>query len=270
MLDTVKDQAPPPDGDRRNAPPLLTVRNVDFWYGQKQALFDVSLDVYPGEIVCLMGPSGCGKTTLLKLLNRMQDEVVGARMTGQIVFDGQDIDDPDLDVVLLRRRFGWVAQKPNPFPKSVRENIAFGPRIHSIVDEGPDMDNHVEDCLRRAQAWDELKDRLEHNAIDLSGGQQQRLCIARALSIRPDMLLMDEPCASIDPIATAAIEELILELKEDVPVVMITHSMAQARRLADRVAFFHLGRLIESGPADRFFDHPQTLQTRRYLMGAFG
>ena len=190
--------------------PMLTADQVNFWYGEKQALFDVDLEIFSREIICFMGPSGCGKSTLLKIFNRMHDHIPGARMSGRILFDGQDINDPGLDPVMLRRRFGWVAQKPNPFPSSVRENIAYGPRLHGQVAEGADMEAHVEDCLRRAELWEEVKDRLDDNALELSGGQQQRLCIARALSIQPDMLLMDEPCASVDPLATAAIEDLIL------------------------------------------------------------
>lgn len=252
------------------AAPLLTVENVNFWYGSKQALHDVSMEVYRGEIVAFMGPSGCGKSTLLKLFNRMHDEIPGTRMTGRIVFDGQDIDDPELDPVLLRRRFGWVAQVPNPFTRTVYENVAYGARLHGLVDSGPEMDAHVWDCLQRAHLWDEVADRLEDPGTDLSGGQQQRLCIARALSIMPEILLMDEPCSSIDPIGSAAIERLILELKVTVPVVIITHNLEQARRLADRVAFFNMGELVEYGPARDVFDTPRHKMTQRFLAGAFG
>ena len=254
--------------NRANAP-LLTVEGVSFWYGNHQTLFDVNLDVFPGEILAFMGPSGCGKSTLLKLFNRMQDEVPDTRMTGRIVFDGGDINDPNLDPVMLRRRFGWVAQAPNPFPDSVHENIAYGPRLHGLVRD-EDIDSHVERCLRRAQLWEELGQRLEEPGTSLSGGQQQRLCIARALSIMPEMLLMDEPCSSIDPVATAAIEHLILDLRASTSIVLITHNLEQARRLADRVAFFYMGQLIEVGPADLIFGAPRHEETKRYLHGAFG
>ena len=256
--------------DRANRPALLTVETVNFWYGEKHALKDIELEIYPAQVTAFMGPSGCGKSTLLKLFNRMQDDVPGARMEGLIRFDGQDIMDPDLDPVLLRRRFGWVAQAPDPFPKSIYENVAYGPRLHGMVEPGPEMDAHVRDCLERANLWDEVAHRLQEPGIDLSGGQQQRLCIARALSIRPEVLLMDEPCSAIDPIATAAIELLIHQLKRDISIVIITHNLEQARRLADRVAFFHMGRLIESGPADLIFSAPSQPETQRFLSGQFG
>lgn len=250
--------------------PRMTVENVNFWYGEKHALKSINMEVYPNEVLAFMGPSGCGKSTLLKLLNRMQDEVPGARMTGRITLDGHDIGHSDLDPVMIRRRFGWVAQAPNPFPKTVRENIAYGPRIHSLVDDGPDMDCHVEYCLRRAMLWDEMKDRLNESGTRLSGGQQQRLCIARALSINPDILLMDEPCSAIDPIASAAIEELILDLRSSMSIIIITHNLQQAKRLANRVAFFHLGELVEYGAAERVFSTPTHLITKSYLDGVFG
>ena len=249
--------------------PVITAQNVNFWYGEKQALFDIDMEIYPREVLAFMGPSGCGKTTMLKLFNRMQDEVPGARTTGRITFDGQDIFDPDLDPVLLRRRFGWVAQVPNPFPKTIYDNIAYGPRIHSVVAD-EDLEAHVYDCLRRAELWDELKDRLHEPGTGLSGGQQQRLCIARALSIRPDVLLMDEPCSGVDPVASARIEDLIHELRSELSIVIITHSLQQARRLADRVAFFHLGRLVEYGAADMVFGCPTHPMTRKYVDGTYG
>ncbi|MEL7468721.1 MAG: phosphate ABC transporter ATP-binding protein [Pseudomonadota bacterium] len=254
---------------RTNAP-LMTVDQVDFWYGEKQALFDVSLEIYRGEIIAFMGPSGCGKSTLLKLLNRMQDDAPGARFEGRIELDGDDIYAPDIDPVTVRRRFGWVAQAPNPFPKSVHENIAYGPRIHSLIDGHAQEDALVESCLKRARLWDELKDRLDEPGTSLSGGQQQRLCIARALSISPDILLLDEPCSAIDPTATSAIEDLLLSLKHEAAIVIITHNLEQARRLADRVAFFHLGKLIEYGPADQVFSAPRHDVTKGYLTGVFG
>lgn len=258
------------NADSRANKPCMTVEDVSFWYGEKQALDTINMEIYPREVLAFMGPSGCGKSTLLKLLNRMQDHVPGARMTGRITLDGSDIHEPSHDPVMIRRRFGWVAQQPNPFPKTVRENIAYGPRIHSIVEDGPEMDAHVERCLRRAMLWDEMKDRLNEPGTRLSGGQQQRLCIARALSIEPDILLMDEPCSAIDPIASAAIEDLILELRKSLSVVIITHSLQQAQRLADRVAFFHLGKLAEYGPADYVFTAPKHEITKSYLDGVFG
>ncbi len=268
MLDTVPDKHAPADGAVSCAP-MMRIRGVNFWYGDTQVLRDVNLDIRRGEILAFMGPSGCGKSTLLKLLNRMQDDVPGASMTGSITLDGNDIHDPDLDPVLHRRRFGWVAQQPNPFPASVRENVAYGPRLHGLVNDD-DLDTHVQNCLVRAELWAEVSDRLDEPGTSLSGGQQQRLCIARALSICPDLLLMDEPCSAIDPIATAAIEKLILGLRKETGIVIITHNLHQARRIADRVAFFHMGNLIETGPTDLVFDQPSRDETRRYLSGAFG
>ena len=253
-----------------NKEPVIRVRDVNFWYGAKQALFDVDLNIYPNEVVAFMGPSGCGKSTLLKLFNRMQDIVPETRLTGQITLHGEDIMDPDLDPVLLRRRFGWVAQAPDPFPKSVFENVAYGPRLHGLVENGPPMDAHVRDCLQRARLYEEVQDRLDEPGTRLSGGQQQRLCIARALSIRPEILLMDEPCSAIDPIATMAIEDLIKDLRRDHAIVIITHNLEQARRLADRVAFFNMGRLIEVGEVDQIFDAPAEEQTKAFLGGKFG
>ena len=266
--DTISDREVPPAGSNRS--PIMSVRNLDFWYGEKQALFAVDLDIHRREVLALIGPSGCGKTTLLKCLNRMNDPVPGARMTGQITFDGGDINAEDIDPPVLRRRFGWVAQRPNPFPKSIYDNVAYGPRIHGIVAEGAAMHAHVRECLERAHLWQEVADRLDEPGTSLSGGQQQRLCIARALSVNPDILLMDEPCSSIDPIATAAIERLIDGLRRDYTVIIITHNLEQARRIADRVAFFHLGKLLEVGPMDQVFDAPRCEETAGYLSGTFG
>ena len=254
----------------RTCDPILTARQVNFWYGPKHALRDVDLEIYPSEVLAFMGPSGCGKTTMLKLLNRMQDEVPGARLEGRITMDAHDIMDPDLDPVLHRRRFGWVAQAPNPFPKSIYENVAYGPRLHGLVDGRAAMDAHIRDCLDRARLWEEVAHRLDQPGTSLSGGQQQRLCIARALSIQPDVMLMDEPCSAIDPIATAAIEALIRDLAASISIVIITHSLEQARRLADRVAFFHMGRLVECGPTEQLFTAPRHPETQRFLAGQFG
>ena len=256
---------------RRNADPLIEVDGVNFWYGETQALFDLTFEVYPQEILALMGPSGCGKSTALQCLNRMHDFVRGATMTGTIRLDGADIHAPDVDPPLIRRRYGWVAQKPNPFARSVYENVAYGARLHGLASDGAEMDALVERCLRRAKLWDEVADVLHtREGTSLSGGQQQRLCIARALGYGPDVLLMDEPTGSIDPIATAAVEDLMMELREDHSVVVITHSMAQARRVADRVAYFHLGRLIEIGPTEQVFETPHHPLTRTFMAGKVG
>ncbi|MEM9783735.1 MAG: phosphate ABC transporter ATP-binding protein [Pseudomonadota bacterium] len=254
---------------RSNAEPILTARDVSFWYGANRALADVQLDIFPREVVALMGPSGCGKTTFLKCLNRMQDDIPGARMEGTITLGETDINAPEIDPPLLRRRFGWVAQAPNPFADTVYENVAYGPRLHGLVEDS-DMGAHVRDCLEQAGLWDEVKDRLQELGTDLSGGQQQRLCIARALSVKPEIMLMDEPCSAIDPIASAQIEQLIGRIAEERSVVIITHNMAQARRVADRVAFFKLGRLLEVGPTDLVFENASHPETRAYLAGRFG
>ncbi|MFN6978830.1 MAG: phosphate ABC transporter ATP-binding protein [Gemmobacter sp.] len=255
----------------RNAEPVVTVRALNLWYGDKHALIDVEFDLYPGEILAFIGPSGCGKTTALKCLNRMHDDVRDVRQTGTITLDGRDIHAPEVDPPLLRRRFGWVAQKPNPFPRSVYDNVAYGPRIHGLAEPGAEMDAHVEACLRRAELWDEVKDALHgRDGTTLSGGQQQRLCIARALSTKPDVLLMDEPTGSIDPIATHKVENLLVTLKADHAIVIITHSMMEARRIADRVAYFHLGRLLEIGPTAAVFDTPRTAECRRFIAGRTG
>ena len=256
----------------RNADPLLEVRDLSLWYdGDKQALDAVSFDLYPQEALAFIGPSGCGKSTMLKALNRMHDATRGVRHAGRITLDGTDIHAPQIDPPLLRRRFGWVAQKPNPFPASIWHNVAYGPTIHGLMPTRADLQAHVEDCLRKAHLWDEVKDRL-HSAsgLDLSGGQQQRLCIARALSTQPDILLMDEPTGSIDPIATAAVEDLVTEIRREKAIVLVTHSMMQARRVADRIAYFHLGRLLEIGPTEVMFARPATPEARDFIAGRFG
>jgi len=254
----------------RNVEPILTVRGVDFWYGDTKALHAIELDIYPREVVAFMGPSGCGKTTLLKCFNRMQDTIRDARLAGQIRLDGEDIMGPDVDPPMLRRRFGWVAQQPNPFPMSVFENIAYGPRLHGLLESDTALESHVHRCLERADLWEEVEERLGDDATGLSGGQQQRLCIARALSVMPEIMLMDEPCSAIDPIATAHIERLIRQIAEDLSVVIITHNLEQARRIADRVAFFKLGRLYEVGPTEEVFTNPRHPETKAYLEGLFG
>ena len=257
----------------RNAPPLIEVTDLDLWYeyGAVHALKDISLELYPGECLAFIGPSGCGKSTMLKVFNRMHDMDRGVKIHGRVTLDGADIRDPAVDPPLLRRRFGWVAQKPNPFPMSIWQNVSYGPRIHGLMRDETEMKAHVEDCLRRAHLWDEVKDELHTmEGTELSGGQQQRLCIARALSTKPDVLLMDEPTGSIDPIATAKVEELVLELKQEKAIVLVTHSMMQARRVADRLAVFHLGRLVEIGPTDQIFSSPQSVEARRFISGEVG
>ncbi len=255
----------------RNGPPIITVENLSLYYDTKQALKDVSFEVYPNEILAFIGPSGCGKSTALKCLNRMHDGSRGVRIEGRITMDGQDIHACEIDPPLHRRRFGWVAQKPNPFPSSIWENVAYGARIHGLMPSRADLAGHVEDCLRRAHLWDEVKDVLHKQVgTSLSGGQQQRLCIARALATQPDVMLMDEPTGSIDPIATGHVEELMLDLRMDHSIVVITHSMMGARRIADRVAYFHLGELLEVSPAEQFFAAPRDPRARAFIEGKFG
>ena len=261
----------PPPAWRPNRAPLIEVADLNLWYGDKHALIDVAFDLYPNEILAFIGPSGCGKTTALKCLNRMHDDLRGVRIEGRITMAGEDIHAPHIDPPLHRRRFGWVAQKPNPFPRTIHDNVAYPARLHGLVSGKAETDAHVQACLTRARLWDEVKDDLHRKqGTDLSGGQQQRLCIARALSTRPEVLLMDEPTGSIDPGATAAIEDLLVELKEDCAIVVITHSMMEARRIADRVAFFDLGRLVEIGPTAQVFEAPRTPRCAAFIAGKTG
>lgn len=256
---------------RSNRPPLIVMDQVNLWYDDTHALRDVSFELYPSEILAFIGPSGCGKSTALKCLNRMHDDTRGVRITGRIEMDGVDIHDRSIDPPVHRRRFGWVAQKPNPFPMSIWSNVAYGAKLHGLMNSRADLEEHVETCLRRAHLWDEVKDHLhDMDGTELSGGQQQRLCIARALGTQPEVLLMDEPTGSIDPIATAKVEELLLDLKPDHAIVVITHSMMEARRIADRVAYFHLGRLLEIGPTNSIFNHARTEEARRFIAGKLG
>jgi phosphate transport system ATP-binding protein len=250
--------------------PIIEARDVNVYYGSKHALLDVSLDVCRGEVLALIGPSGCGKSTFLRCLNRMNDIVEGARVTGRILLDGADIYAPSMDLVLLRARVGMVAQKPNPFPKSVYENIAYGPRIHGLTRSRKELDALVERALRDAALWDEVKDRLREPGTSLSGGQQQRLCIARAIAVSPDVLLMDEPCSAIDPIATQRIEDLIAQLRRDYAIVIVTHNMQQAARISQRTAYFHLGAVLEVGTTEQLFTNPQDPKARDYIQGRFG
>ena len=250
--------------------PRMTAGNVDVFYGEKQAIMNVSIDIGANEVVSFIGPSGCGKSTFLRCLNRMNDTIDICRVGGSIMLDGQDIYDPSIDVVPLRARVGMVFQKPNPFPKSIYDNVAYGPRIHGLVDSKAELDEVVEQSLTRAGMWDEAKDRLDQPGTGLSGGQQQRLCIARAIAVSPEVILMDEPCSALDPIATARIEELIHDLSSQFTIVIVTHSMQQAARVSDRTAYFHLGRLVEVGPTKQIFTSPQHSLTQDYITGRFG
>ncbi|MBV7434139.1 phosphate ABC transporter ATP-binding protein PstB [Cardiobacteriaceae bacterium TAE3-ERU3] len=250
--------------------PKITARNVDVHYGDKQAIFDVSLDVANNEVLAMIGPSGCGKSTFLRCLNRMNDTIDICRVTGEIKIDNEDIYDRRLDVVNLRRNVGMVFQKPNPFPKTIYENIAYGPRIHGMSRSKADMDEIVETSLRKAGIWDEVKDRLDKPGTGLSGGQQQRLCIARAIAVKPSVILMDEPCSALDPIATGKIEELIDELRANYSIAIVTHSMQQAARVSQRTAYFHLGKLVEIGETDQIFTNPAHKLTEDYITGRFG
>ncbi len=248
----------------------MTTRNVNVHYAEKHALRDVSLDIGEREVTALIGPSGCGKSTYLRCLNRMNDTIDICRVTGQLELDGQDIYDDSVDVVQLRASIGMVFQKPNPFPKSIFDNVAYGPRVHGLVSDRADLDQLVEQSLRKAGLFDEVKDRLGDPGTSLSGGQQQRLCIARAIAVGPEVILMDEPCSSLDPIATARIEELIDELRQNYTIVIVTHSMQQAARVSQKTAFFHLGDLIEQGETPRIFTNPRDEKTQGYITGRFG
>jgi phosphate transport system ATP-binding protein len=248
----------------------IVTKHINVFYGAKQALFNVDVDIPPRGVTALIGPSGCGKSTFLRCLNRMNDTIENCRVDGNILIDGHDINTPREDVVLLRARIGMVFQKPNPFPKSIYENIAYGPRIHRLVGNKTEMDTLVEQSLKRAGLFDEVKDRLLEPGTSLSGGQQQRLCIARALSVNPDIILMDEPCSALDPIATARIEELISDLKENYTIVIVTHSMQQAARVSQKTCFFHMGKVIESGPTSAIFTTPKHQQTQDYITGRYG
>ncbi len=250
--------------------PRMSCRNVDVFYGEKQAIKDVSLDIANNEVIAMIGPSGCGKSTFIRCLNRMNDTIDGCRMTGEILLDGVDIYGKNIDVVPLRAQVGMVFQKPNPFPKSIYENIAYGPKIHGLAQNKAELDEIVETSLIKAGLWNEVKDILEHPGTGLSGGQQQRLCIARTIAVGPEVILMDEPCSALDPIATAVIEDLIDELREQYCIVIVTHSMQQASRISQRTAYFHLGDLIEVGPTAQIFTRPKHQLTEDYITGRFG
>ena len=248
----------------------VLARGVNVFYGEKHALKTVDLDIRANEVTALIGPSGCGKSTFLRCLNRMNDLIEGARVTGSITLDGEDIYDSTLDVVHLRARVGMVFQKPNPFPKSIFDNVAYGPRIHGLATSAADLEEVVVKSLERAGLFGEVKDRMHEPGTGLSGGQQQRLCIARAIAVSPEVILMDEPCSALDPIATAKVEELIDELRENFTIVIVTHSMQQAARVSQRTAFFHLGELVEFGDTERIFTNPQHHLTQGYITGRFG
>ena len=248
----------------------VSARDINVFYGEKQALFNVSLDIPDRSVTAFIGPSGCGKTTFLRCINRMNDTIVGARVVGEVTIDGTNIYSKTVDPAVLRLRVGMVFQKPNPFPKSIYDNVAYGPRIHGLAKSKARMDEIVETSLRRAGLWDEVKDRLHHSGAGLSGGQQQRLVIARAVAVNPDIILMDEPCSALDPIATAKIEELIDELRERYCIIIVTHSMAQAARVSQKTAFFHMGTLVETGPTEEMFTNPRDTRTKDYITGRFG
>jgi phosphate transport system ATP-binding protein len=250
--------------------PRMSCRHVDVYYGDKQAIFDVNLDIAKNQVIAMIGPSGCGKSTFIRCLNRMNDTIDGCRVSGSITMDGMDIYDHKTDVVPLRARVGMVFQKPNPFPKSIFENVAYGARIHGMADHKDELHGIVETSLHKAGLWEEVRDRLEQPGTGLSGGQQQRLCIARAIAISPEVILMDEPCSALDPIATARVEELIDELRERFTIAIVTHSMQQAARVSQRTAYFHLGRLIEVGATDQIFTNPRHRLTEDYITGRFG
>jgi phosphate transport system ATP-binding protein len=250
--------------------PKITARNVSVSYAEKQAIHDISIDVDMDHVIAFIGPSGCGKSTFLRTLNRMNDTIPSARVSGDVRLDGQDIYAPEMDVVQLRARVGMVFQKPNPFPKSIYENVAYGPRIHGLATSRSEMDAIVERSLTRAGLWNEVKDRLSESGTALSGGQQQRLCIARAIAVDPEVILMDEPCSALDPIATARIEELIHDLRGRYAIAIVTHNMQQAARVSQRTAFFHLGTLVEYGKTSDIFTNPKEERTKDYITGRYG
>jgi phosphate transport system ATP-binding protein len=254
----------------REKPLKIKARNVDVYYGDKHAINNLSIDIPDGAVSAFIGPSGCGKSTFLRSINRMNDTIPSCRITGNIEIDGRDIYDRTLDVVQLRARIGMVFQKPNPFPKSIYENVAYGPKIHGLSRNKADLEEIVVTSLKKAGLFEEVKDRLDHSGTSLSGGQQQRLCIARAIAVNPEVILMDEPCSALDPIATARIEELIDELRQNFCIVIVTHSMQQAARVSQLTAFFHLGTLVEVGDTDDIFTAPKDKRTQDYITGRFG
>jgi len=271
MIDTIVPK--PTETEEANiveGPPKMSARDVSVFYGDKQALQGVGVDIHDDKVTAFIGPSGCGKSTFLRCLNRMNDTIPGARVTGEIELDGDDIYASKMDVVQLRARVGMVFQKPNPFPKSIYENVAYGPRIHGLAENKGQLDQIVEKSLKRAGLWEEAKDRLQESGTALSGGQQQRLCIARAIAVDPEVILMDEPCSALDPIATAKIEELIHELRGRYAIAIVTHNMQQAARVSQRTAFFHLGEMVEYGKTTDIFTNPREQRTQDYITGRYG
>ena len=248
----------------------IAVKNLNVFYGKKQALFDINLNIFSNEVTSLIGPSGCGKSTLIKCFNRMNDLVEICKYDGEVLIDGENINDTSTDPVSLRTRVGMVFQKPNPFPKSIFDNVAYGPSIHGLADTKSDLENIVITSLKKAGLYNEVKDRLNEPGTSLSGGQQQRLCIARAIAVNPEIILMDEPCSALDPIATAIIEELIDELRLNYTIIIVTHSMQQAARVSQKTCFFHLGELIETGETNKIFTNPDNTKTQDYITGRFG
>ena len=259
-----------PSSATDSTPPKISIQNADFFYTEFKALKGISLDIAKKEVTAFIGPSGCGKSTLLRCLNRMNDLIPGARLDGKIYLDGEDLYDPGVDVVEVRRRLGMVFQKPNPFPKSIRDNLTYAPKLHGSITTKDEEEQLVEKCLQKAGLWNEVKDRLDSPGTALSGGQQQRLCIARTIAVEPRVVLMDEPCSALDPIATGTIEELITELKAQYTVVIVTHNMQQATRISDRTAFFYLGELIEFDETQKLFTTPANKKTEDYISGRFG
>lgn len=257
-------------GNIKAADPVMSAAGVNVYYGDKQAIRNISLEIGKNEVVAMIGPSGCGKSTFLRCFNRMNDTIEICRVEGDIRLDDEDIYDKNMDVVLLRARVGMVFQKPNPFPKSIYENVAYGPRIHGLTANRTELDEVVQTSLEKAGLWEEVKDRLDQPGTGLSGGQQQRLCIARAIAVSPEVILMDEPCSALDPIATARIEDLIDELRKNYAIAIVTHSMQQAARVSQRTAYFHMGELIEVGATEQVFTNPRTKLTEDYITGRFG
>jgi phosphate transport system ATP-binding protein len=258
-----------PEPVQQQTQPKISARGVNFYYGGFQALKEINLDILPNRVTALIGPSGCGKSTFLRCLNRMNDLIDGTRIEGEIVIDGFDIYQPGVDPVDLRKQVGMVFQKPNPFPMSIFDNIAYGPRIHGIK-KRDELEHIVEDCLKKAALWEEVKDKLKQSGLSLSGGQQQRLCIARTMAVDPKIILMDEPCSALDPIATSRIEDLIFELKEQFTIVIVTHNMQQAQRTSDYTGFFMLGKLVEFDTTQNIFLYPSKKETEDYISGRFG
>jgi len=269
-FDSAATSAPDARATARGGAVKMRAKDVHVWYGDNHAIQGVDIDIRADEVTALIGPSGCGKSTFLRCFNRMNDTIAGCRVTGMVLLDDEPIDGADMDVVHLRARVGMVFQKPNPFPKSIYDNVAYGPRIHGLARKGGEMDAIVERSLERAGLWEEVKYRLRESGTALSGGQQQRLCIARALAVDPEVILMDEPCSALDPIATARIEELIAELRGRYAIAIVTHNMQQAARVSQRTAFFHLGRLIEYGETEQIFTNPNEQRTSDYITGRYG